>query len=167
VEQERREQPGAVLAADAVDHHPALGRVCDGADRRGDVVLEVLEEDQVRVARRRRVIGRCRGGRLELGGDLLPLRVARLHERNVDDLDRQLAGRVLLALVVAAQVDDESDPVVDERAPPVVAEQPTLSARTTAPRRVSPPSLVGKPPRSRTLRQPSQTRSRVSGGNGC
>src|SRR5207253_1898700 len=35
----------------------------------------------------------------------------------------------------------------------------TLSARTTAPYRVSPPSSVGNPPSSRTLRQPSQTRS--------
>src|SRR5438552_11232501 len=35
----------------------------------------------------------------------------------------------------------------------------TLSARTTAPYRVSPPSSVGSPPSSRTLRQPSQTRS--------
>src|SRR5947207_11170125 len=36
----------------------------------------------------------------------------------------------------------------------------TLSARTIEPKRVSPPSVVGWPPRSRTLRQPSQTRSR-------
>src|SRR4051794_35485756 len=41
----------------------------------------------------------------------------------------------------------------------------TLSARTIEPRRVSPPSAVGRPPSSRTLRQPSQVRSR-SGGNG-
>src|SRR5262249_28385453 len=38
---------------------------------------------------------------------------------------------------------------------------PTLSARTIEPKRVSPPSEVGWPPRSRTLRQPSQTRSRL------
>jgi hypothetical protein len=81
-------------------------------------------EDQVGIAGRRRVVGRGRSGGVELHGDLLPLRVVRLHERNVDDLDRQLGGRVLLALVVAAQVDDEPDPVVDERAPALVAELP-------------------------------------------
>src|SRR5947209_4106673 len=37
----------------------------------------------------------------------------------------------------------------------------TLSARTTAPKRVPPPSSVGCPPRSRTFRQPSQARSRT------
>src|SRR3954471_17853221 len=43
----------------------------------------------------------------------------------------------------------------------------TLSERTIAPRRVSLPSAVGRPPSSRTLRQPSHLRSRASGGNGC
>src|SRR4051812_36132477 len=41
----------------------------------------------------------------------------------------------------------------------------TLSARTIEPRRVSPPSAIDRPPSSRTLRQPSQVRSRL-GGNG-
>src|SRR5262245_44593751 len=41
-----------------------------------------------------------------------------------------------------------------------------LSARTIAPYAVSPPSVVRCPPRSRTLRQPSQTRSRLR-SNGC
>src|SRR4051794_19048842 len=42
----------------------------------------------------------------------------------------------------------------------------TLSARTIEPRRVSPPSAVGSPPSSRTLRQPSQVSSRLSGNGG-
>src|SRR5437764_5807161 len=43
-----------------------------------------------------------------------------------------------------------------------------LSARTTDRQRVSVPSAVGWPPRSRTLRQPSQSRLReTSGGDGC
>src|SRR5580765_2238517 len=42
----------------------------------------------------------------------------------------------------------------------------TSSARTIAPKRVSPPPAVGRPPSSRTLRQPSQVRSR-SGRNCC
>ena len=56
------------------------------------------------------------------------------------------------------------------RAPPSRASVSgrTLSARTIAPYLVSPPSRVGWPPRSRTLRQPSQASSRscsaTSGG---
>src|SRR3954462_3432248 len=42
----------------------------------------------------------------------------------------------------------------------------TLSARTIEPRRVSPPSAVGRPPSSRTFRQPSQMRSRLDGNGG-
>src|SRR3954465_14955413 len=41
-----------------------------------------------------------------------------------------------------------------------------LSARTISPKCVSPPSLVRWPPRSRTLRQPSQSRSRLRGNRG-
>src|SRR5215218_4193836 len=42
-----------------------------------------------------------------------------------------------------------------------------LSARTISPKRVSPPSVVPCPPRSRTLRQPSQSRSRLRGNGGA
>src|SRR3954469_20120261 len=42
-----------------------------------------------------------------------------------------------------------------------------LSARTISPKRVSPPSVVRCPPRSRTLRQPSQARSRLRGNGGA
>jgi hypothetical protein len=122
MQQERRQEPRTVLAADAVDDDAALRRVRDGAHRGRDVRLEALEEDQVRLARRGLDV-RCGGRRaLELLRDLLPLRVARLHERDVDDLDRQVGGRIVLALVVATEVEDCANAVLHERAPALVAE---------------------------------------------
>jgi len=42
----------------------------------------------------------------------------------VHDLDGKLRGWVIRALVVAAEVDDGADAVVDERLPAVVAQLP-------------------------------------------
>src|SRR5512133_749704 len=122
VQQERGEQARPVRAAAAVDDAAALGRMRYRPHGRGGVVPEPLEEDQVDVLGRRGDIGRRRCCSLVLLGDLLPLRLARLHERHVHDVYRQLGRRVLLALVVAAEVDHRADPVVDERAPPRLAE---------------------------------------------
>src|SRR5205814_1586801 len=117
MEEERGQKAGAVLPADAMDDEAALRRPGDGANRCADVGLEALEEDQVDVARRRLDVGRRRRGGLDLGTDLLPLALVRLHERDVLHVDLELARRVVLALVVAAQVDHCADAVLDERGP--------------------------------------------------
>ena len=118
VKKEGGEQPGAILAAGAMDDDPSAGGVRNRAKGRSNVRLEALEEDQVDVAGRRRHIGRCRNRRVELFADLLPFSLTRLHERHVHDLDRQLGRRIVLTLVVAAEVDHRADAVVDERLPP-------------------------------------------------
>src|SRR5512144_1421831 len=62
------------------DGGPFAERRAWRAQRGGDVALEALEEDQVCIASRGRVVARGRGGGLELFGDLLPLGVGGLHE---------------------------------------------------------------------------------------
>ena len=107
-----------------MDDDASLARVCDGADGCGDVRLEALEKEEVDVSSRGRNVrrrGRCG---LDLRPDLLPLAVARLHERHVDDVDRHIGGRVFLALVVAAEVDHRPDAVVDEGRPAGLGQKP-------------------------------------------
>src|SRR3954467_2848322 len=120
VQQQGGQETGAVLPTDAMDDHAALRRAGYRAHAGGDVRLEALEEDDVDVARRGRDVRRCGGGGLDLRRDLVPLLLVRLHEGDVDDGHGQLAWWILLALVVAAQVDDRSDPVPDECLPACV-----------------------------------------------
>src|SRR5262245_51371457 len=122
VQEKSREQPGAVLAARAVDDDSALRRVRDRPDRRRDVPVEVREKDHVDLARRgRHVRGRPRHG-LEPSLDLFPVLRVRLEERNVQYLHGQLSRRIGRELVVRPQVDDRLDAVVDERGPALVAQ---------------------------------------------
>ena len=73
VEQERDNEPGAVLPAHAVHDDAALGRARDRGDRRGDVLAEALEEDEIDLTCRRRVVGGSRRSGLDLGERLLVL----------------------------------------------------------------------------------------------
>src|SRR5262245_2385440 len=122
VQQESRQQPGAVLAARAVDDDAALRSVRDRADRRRDVTVEMRQEDHVDLARRlRNTRGRPRD-RLEPSLDLFPILRVGLEERDVQDLDGQLGRRVGCELVVRPQIDDRLHAVVDERRPALVAQ---------------------------------------------
>src|SRR5205807_4899338 len=57
--------------------------------------------------------------------DLLPLLVVGLrHDRDMDDLDRQVARRIELEVAVEAKVDDARDAVVEEGLPARVAQVP-------------------------------------------
>ena len=60
----------------------------------------------------------------------------------MQDLDRNLVGRILLPFLVDAEVDDRRHAVVDEGGPAASLNWRTLSARTIVPNRVSPPSSV-------------------------
>ncbi len=112
-QQERADEPGAVLAAVAVDDDASVGRVRNRANRGGDVRPEVLQEDEVDLARGRGVVGGCRARLLHLLEDLRTV----VEERHVHGLDRQLGGRILGELLVRAEVDDRPDAVVDDRLP--------------------------------------------------
>src|SRR5215470_10028341 len=85
VQEKRRQESCAVLATRTVDDDAALRRVRYSADRRGDISVEVLEEDEVDVARGRRYVRRCADGRFEPGLDLLPVLRVGLEERDVLD----------------------------------------------------------------------------------
>jgi hypothetical protein len=84
----------------------------------------MLEEDQIDVAGSlRRVRRRGRRG-LDLVDDCIPLLLVGLHERDVDDVERQLSGRIVSQLVVTAQVDHCSDAVVCDGLPAGMRELP-------------------------------------------
>ena len=69
-------------------------------------------------------------------------------------------GRILVP-----EVDDPTDAVVGDALRPDADRSEMSSDRTITPKRVSPPSSSGKPPRSRMLQQPSQRR--VRSGRNC
>jgi hypothetical protein len=124
VQEECDEEPGPVLAADAVNDDAALGGARDGSHGGGHVRPKVLEEDQVDVASPGRGVGGGGARVVELLRDLVLLALAALHEGHVHDAHGQLAGRVVRALVVAAEIDHRADAVIDERPPASLAQLP-------------------------------------------
>src|SRR5256714_7056888 len=121
-EQERHDEAGSVLAAEAVDDD---GSVLWCTGNRGDCLpeqrpapLEELEVD--RAGRGERV-----GLGVADGVDLGPLGVVRVgQERHVHHLDVDVTRLVQHQLAAEAQVDDPRDAVVEERRPACVAELP-------------------------------------------
>ncbi len=108
---EGRDEPGAIAAADAVDAHGARRRRGDLADGRPEVRAEAVEELEIRPAQVLRGIGLGHTGFEHLAVVVVPL----AEERHVHDLDRQLGEPVLGALDREAQIDDPAHPVFDER----------------------------------------------------
>src|SRR5215831_5494932 len=123
VQQESRHQPGSILAADALDDDAPLGSFRDRPYRGSDVGLEALEEEDVAVACCLDDVGHLRKT-FELLADLLPLLLARFHERHVPHVDRKLPRWVVLALVVAAKVDHGADAVIRDGLPALGGEVP-------------------------------------------
>src|SRR5438874_7926692 len=78
LEEQRRQQPGAVLAADTVDDDTAFRGLGDGPHRGSHVRLEALQEDQVGLTRG--LGDRQLVELLESLRDLLPFGLARFHE---------------------------------------------------------------------------------------
>ena len=113
-EQQRAHQSRPVLAGLAVDDDSPLARVRHGCERCGDLgpkPLQTLEVDQSLLGDVVRSVTRN-------GCDLVPVRGAGLgEERNVNEHDGKFDGRVGGELAVLAQIDDPSDPVVDQCAP--------------------------------------------------
>src|SRR5918999_2101491 len=79
-EQQRGDEAGSVLAPRAVDDDTALRRARDLGDGAREVLLEPLEEDEVHVAGRHRVVRRGLRGLVRLGKDVRVF----LERRNVN-----------------------------------------------------------------------------------
>src|SRR5919206_144327 len=120
-QEQRHDEAGPVLAVDAVDDDGALGCLRDRGDGGAELRPATLEELEVDAARRRLRVR----SRVVDGVDLLPLGVVLLgQERDVDDVDVELARRIGLELAVEPQVDDARNAVVEERGPAGVAQEP-------------------------------------------
>jgi hypothetical protein len=110
-QQERDDEAGPILAAHAVDEDTAGRGLGDRGDRAREVGPEALQNLEVCTGRRRpRVDRRPR------------LLVVLVDERDVNDVDRNLAGRIGRELSREPEVDDRPDPVRDESVPSLVAE---------------------------------------------
>lgn len=153
-EQQHRDLPGAVAPAGAVEDDRAGLGVRDRSDDCGAAVGKALEV--------RTVVERC--AELRPGVPRIPEgAVFGAVERQVAGNDASRARRgVGPALIVVAQIDDRPYPVLDERGPTGGGQPSSASLRTTAPQRVRRPSVVGRPPRPRTLKHPFQSRCRRS-----
>src|SRR5919206_280946 len=120
-QEQRDDEAGPVLAEDAMDDDGALGCLRDRGDGGAELRPATLEELEVDAARRRLRVR----SRVVDGVDLLPLGVVLLgQERDVDDVDVELARRIGLELAVEPQVDDARNAVVEERGPAGVAQEP-------------------------------------------
>src|SRR5712691_3404685 len=113
VEQQCRDEAGAILATHAVNHDDAFGSTRDSGDRRPDVLAKAFEEDEVDLTRRPRGVGRCRCNGLDLG----ERRFIVLEKRHMHDLDRHVRRRVGLELAVHTKVDHGPHAVIDGRRP--------------------------------------------------
>ncbi len=131
-------------------------RIRDGGERSAEPLAVALQEVDVRP----RVVIRDVLDDLQMSvelGNVLAVEGLAEH-RDVDDLDVDVARRVLGELLWQAQVDDPLHAVLGQRAPAGVGQRANVVGahdRSGTRHDVRPRS--GSPPRSRTFRQPSQS----------
>jgi hypothetical protein len=133
--------------------HAAQAGLGDDAEDTDDPVREVIQEGPV-VERR---------AELPTSGPAIPeLGVLHCVQRPADDVQASPTFGVTAELVVAAKVNDGADTMLVQCRPASAVRRSRASEQTTVPQRVSRPSAVPKPPRSRTLKRPSQSRHSIN-----
>ena len=122
-------------------HDDGAARLGDGGERGSEPVAVALEEVDVRPCV---MVGHVGDG-VQVGvelGEVVLIECGTEH-RDVDDLDVDVARRVLRELLRPAQVDDPPDAVLGERAPAGIG-QPTHVVRSDDNPFANPPAVLGR-----------------------